>query len=83
MSKLTEKRYNMHLQKWLRGPTMSLYAFAALQMFLHRTTPLPYSWVVLVIVAGLHLVNGVHYTTMAIDTFARHDQMRILDEKKK
>lgn len=82
MSKLTEKRWNMRFQSWLRAPSMSMYLFACGQMARFRDQPLPYPHFVLAIVALLHFVNGVHYTSMAVETWARHDQMRVTENER-
>jgi len=77
IEKLTEKKWNARVQSWLRSPPMAVYFFCAWQLFLnHPTSELPFHPLILFIVASLHLVNGVYYSNMAVDTFARHDQQR-------
>lgn len=81
MDKLTEKSWNAFIQSWIRAPLMAIYAWNAFQLWLNADE-LAFHPIVLFIVAFLHILNGVYYTKQAVETWARHDQMAVMNKKK-
>jgi hypothetical protein len=75
MDKLTEKKWNATVQSWFRSPMMAIYAFNAFQLHWHAADRAAFSPIILAVVGGLHILNGVHYSNQAVENWARHDQM--------
>eukprot|EP00040_Diaphanoeca_grandis_P021687 m.115795 g.115795 ORF g.115795 m.115795 type:complete len:250 (-) comp28448_c0_seq1:96-845(-) len=66
--KMTEKRWNRHVQQWVRGPSMSIYAFIAFtSWYSGNTQHIPIAAVI--VVATLHFVNGIYYADEAVGSF--------------
>lgn len=70
ISKMAEKRLNATINTWLRGPSMSVYAFIAWSAWWHgQTEHIHPFWVF--VVAFLHFVNGQWYAAEAIAGHAK------------
>lgn len=68
IDKMTEKRWCVTMNVWLRGPVMSVYGFLGFQAWWQNTYTT--HWILLPIVAGLHFYNGQYYCAQAVATHA-------------
>jgi hypothetical protein len=68
IDRMTEKRWCVNINVWLRGPSMSIYFFLAWQAWWTGTVVLP--TVFLIVVAALHFYNGQYYCQQAVESHA-------------
>jgi len=68
LEKMTEKKWNAVIQQWIRGPSMSIYLFIAFTAWYNGQTAHMHVCCV-VLVAGLHFYNGIHYADEAVGSY--------------
>ena len=79
MLKITEKIWNARIQGWLRGPSMTVYAFVIWQNYHLGTlgTSANHYTPFFVVAGSLHFLNGVYYANEAVFGHGRwHEIMR-------
>jgi hypothetical protein len=68
IDRMTEKRWYVAINVWLRGPSMAIYLFIGFQTWVKQTYTGP--TVFLFIVSMLHFYNGQYYNQQAIEAHA-------------
>ena len=63
-----EKRWFTRINVWLRGPALVVYTFLAWCTWFHGNTQV--ATPIVVLIAGLHVYNGLHYLEQAVATGA-------------
>ena len=80
ITKIVEKKWNARINVWLRGPSMSIYAFIGWQGWHSGNTALPLP--ALVLVVFLHFFNGQFYAEMAVGSYHKLKTQLALEKNK-
>ena len=80
IAKIVEKKWNARINVWLRGPSMSIYAFIGWQGWHSGNTALPLP--ALVLVVFLHFFNGQFYAEMAVGSYHKLKTQLALEKNK-
>eukprot|EP00039_Didymoeca_costata_P013490 m.205851 g.205851 ORF g.205851 m.205851 type:complete len:143 (+) comp15791_c0_seq13:556-984(+) len=82
ITKMDEKRWNSRINTWLRGPSMSVYAFIGWTAWYNgKTQHMPS--IIVFIVVFLHFFNGQHYAEEAIGGYHKWKTKLELEQKNK